>query len=148
MAFEYRKFSDGEVTFKTPQWQRNLEAIDFMNEPINFSQSMEDKRTYKSNDIGFRHPENGSFIRIKEDGTIEAFTGYGTGMRIKTDQTIQLFGDKIQHIGREVGFTTSPNYQVNNQAYETYPKTKGLSQESIIQMKSAGVNTYDIEEWK
>lgn len=145
MSFAKKVFQDGEWSYDTPQWRINLEKLEEDMKPINFR---EDNKHFGSNEVGLRHPENGSYIRITDDGSIEAFTAYGTGLRINADNSIQVFSDKIQNISKEFDLNTTPNYRLDHSVYKTYPKDKGFSLDSIEKLKNTGIETYNSEEWK
>lgn len=145
MAFINKVFQDGEHSYDTPQWKLNLEKIEQEIKPTDF---VEKNRSFSKDEVGIKHPTNNSYIRITDNGTIEAFTAYGTGIRINTDNTMQFFANKIQQIGKELDFHTSPNNAIDHSEYKTYPKDKGLSTETTQRLESLGLNTYSSQEWK
>lgn len=145
MAFVTRVYQDGEWAYNTPEWRTRLEMLEDDAKPINFRA---DNKQFSTNEVGIKHPENGSYIRICDSGAIEAFTGYGTGLRISHDNSIQIFADKIQQISKEFDVQTSPNYQLNNNEYKTYPKDKGMSLDTIERLENTGVEVYGSKEWK
>lgn len=154
MAFEYKYFPDGDAIFELPKWKRVIEQIQQDIEPVSYIQNEEKNREFQENEVGIKHPKNGSFIRIKDDGTIEAFTAYGTGIRIKTDHTSQLFSDRVQLIGRELDIRSSPNGTnlngevIGQGTYQSFPYKKGLTQSFLLEAKANGVSTYGLEDRK
>lgn len=134
MAFEYKQFSDGEVSFRLPKWKQIIDDIHDELDTFRFEDETHKRQTIQEDEVGLKHPKNKSFIRIKDDGTIEAFTGYGTGLRIQPNETLQLFADRLQLIGREAQLETSPNAShINGKALAgDYPiiKQKGLTEKS------------------
>lgn len=148
MSFENKHFGDGEVTFSVPAWRRTLEELDAGIGPTDFQKNAE-KRHIQADEVGLRHPKNGSFLRIADDGTIEAFTAYGTGLRIKRDHTIQIFADRLQAVGRTVDVHAGPNGGLkHDKPFASYPETRGLSFEALEAIRAAGRDTYGTEEWK
>lgn len=147
MAFEQRTFKDGEVTYKTPQWKKDLNTIENMVGPTNFNE-LDNQRNAQEDEVGFKHPTNGSYFMIRDNGDIEMFTAYGTGIKISSDNILQLFGDKVLQVAREPQFVSSPNYAIQNEVYESYPKTKGLSLDFIQRVNASGFDTYGMEEYK
>ena len=148
MSFELKRFSDGEESFAIPEWYRQIEKIE-----ESFSRDLSEKLVeteYRPDEVGLKHPTNGSYIRIKEDGTIEAFTQYGTGIRIGSNNTLQLFGDKIYQISRDNSIESNPNSMSRNSEsyFESYPKRRGLSGLIVNELTAQGRNTYRMEEWK
>lgn len=56
---------------------------------------IKDTKYYSAKEVGMTHPENGSTIKIGDDGTISLFTGIGEGIRINpTTNTISIFSGK------------------------------------------------------
>lgn len=57
--------------------------------------NIQDVPYYKAAEIGLTHPENGSTIKIADDGTISIFTGIGEGIRISPkSHTVSIFSGK------------------------------------------------------
>ena len=104
--------------------------------------------------MALKHPENGSYLRINDDGSIEAFTAYGTGFRINANNTSQFFSDRIQFIGRETAIRTTPNGTnlngeiLGTEAYQSFPSKKGLSRSFLQEANKNGIETYGLEESK
>ena len=154
MAFEKAYFSDGDAIYQTPEWRKKLETIDNEVGAVSFSSYEEDKRSIQENEVALKHPENGSYLRINDDGSIEAFTAYGTGFRINANNTSQFFSDRIQLIGRETAIRTTPNGTNLNgeilgaEAYQSFPSKKGLSRSFLQEANKNGIETYGLEENK
>ncbi len=147
MGFEYKYFDDGDATYTVPAWKRIAEKITATNEATDYAAYLSEKTTIKEDEIALRHPTNGSFIRITDEGTIEAFTAYGTGLRIRANHTLQLFGDQIQSIGREVNLLASPNGTPLETAYPL-TEEKGLTRSFLSLCADEGLTTYGMEETK
>lgn len=109
LAFEEKLYPDGESTFAPPKWRKTIEQIHQNIDGYSFEEETTRRRTISEDEIVMKHEKNGSYIRIKDDGAIEAFTGYGTGFRIGNNESFQLFSDRIQLIGRETQVSSSPN---------------------------------------
>lgn len=154
MSFEQRRFKDGEPIYDVPNWKSNLEKIEQELNPIDFQKRQEEDKWISESEVGIKHPKNGSFLRIKDDGTIEAFTKYGTGIRIKKDSTIQLYSDRIQTIGREISIQTKENgltfngKKVGEESYASYPRKRGISKETLNRFKDNGIETNGLEDLK
>lgn len=145
MAFVTQVYEDGEWAYDTPQWRSNIEQLIEDAKPISFRS---DNKQFNTQEVGLKHPENGSYIRICDSGAIEAFTSYGTGIRINHDNTIQIFADKIQQISKEFDVHTTANNKINNNEYKTYPKDKGMSLDTIRRLEETGLEVYGSKEWK
>lgn len=154
MAFEYKLYPDGDVVFELPLWRKTIESIQSNLVSVSYTENELDNRTFQEDEVGLKHPVNGSMIRIKDDGTIEAFTAYGTGIRIKKDNTTQLFSDRVQIIGRELDIRSSPNgSNLNGEVlgegtYQSFPYKKGLTESFLTNAKADGIETYGLEEEK
>lgn len=152
MAFERKYFADGESTFRVPKWRKDIEKINAGIDTFSYQEETERRNTIKENEVGIKHPTNGSYITIRDDGTIEAFTGYGTGMRISKDESIQFFANKFSFIGNDMEFISRPNaIHANgkpvNSEYPVFQK-KGLSKSFLEEAKSLDIKTYGLEEIK
>lgn len=145
MSFVNKIYRDGEWTFNTPEWYKNIELIEIDNKPTDFR---ENNKQFGPNEVGLKHPTNGSYIRITDDGSIELFSQYGTGIRIGSNNSIQFFGNNIQPISKEFEVETSANNKIQHTVYETYPKNKGLSLDTVQRLNQLGINTYESEGWK
>ena len=53
MAFEHLVFADGEMTYQTPEWRKNLEAIDHLAGVMDYDTLNTKKKEYQADDIGF-----------------------------------------------------------------------------------------------
>lgn len=114
MAFDKDIFTDGESSYEVPYWRKVIEEIDMNVDTFNYRDEMIKRRRIQEDEIGIKHPKNNSFIKIKDDGTIEAFAGNGSGIRIKPDETMQFFGN-IQMIGNGFQGITNKNKAVFNE---------------------------------
>ena len=141
MAFEDKKYLDGEASFKTPLWRRRIESAHAGIGELSYSEMLKEQRTFQQNEVGLKHPTNGSSLRITDSGAIELFTGYGTGIRISNNETMQLFADNIQLIGRETKISSQPNEtNVNGkQLAGDYPSLskKGLTDSFLDLLKES-----------
>ena len=131
MAFDKNIYKDGESTYEVPYWRKVVEEITSNVDTFSYKEEFEERRKIQENEVGIKHPKNDSFIKIKDDGTIEAFAGNGSGIRINADETVQVFGN-IQMIGNEVQGVTRINESSfnGNQLSGEYPslKEKGISE--------------------
>ena len=154
MAFEKKIYPDGDSIFSLPKWKQIAEEIEAGLKPVSYEKNEEQNRTFQEDEVGLKHPVNGSFIRSKDDGTIEAFTAYGTGMRINTNNTSQLFSDRVQIIGRELDIRSSANgTNLNGEilgegTYASFPYKKGLRKSFLSSASENGIETYGLEERK
>lgn len=154
MAFESKYYSDGDIVFRTPDWRKKLEAVAADIGEVSYLNYEQKKRNFQENEVGLKHPENGSYLRINDDGSIEAFTAYGTGFRINTNNTSQFFSDRVQIIGRELDVRSNANGTnlngevLGEEAYQSYPYKKGLGGRFLAEATTAGINTYGLEETK
>lgn len=108
MAFDKDLFRDGESTYDTPYWRQVVEYIDANVDTFSYEEQFKKRRKIQEDEIGIKHPKNNSYIKIKDDGTIEIFAGDSGGIRINNDSKMQLFGD-VQVIGNGFQGITPPN---------------------------------------
>ena len=131
MSFEHKYFTDGESAFHLPVWKQIVDTVHDDLDAFSYADEQARRQRYAQDEMGLKHPKNGSFIRIKDDGTIEAFNNKHTGLRIVGDR-IQLFGDHVQLIGHETQVVSSPNAShVNGTPMDgNYPvfRQKGLTE--------------------
>ena len=150
MAFEYKQYTDGENTYRLPKWRKDLEKLETNIDSFSYEGRIEEDMQIKEHEVGIKHPKNGSFIRIKDDGTIESFTGYGTGIRISSNESLQFFGNQIQVIGKEAQVVNRPNQTTvnGNPLFGEYPslKEKGLSSDFIRKARKLNRNTFGLED--
>lgn len=154
MGFENKIFADGDITFELPYWRKALEDIEKNNDSIDFIKKKNQSSKIKENEIAIRHPNNNSYNRINDSGSIEMFTEFGTGLRMNTDGTVQLFGDKLQLLGKEIEFISTANgvsvngYVLGENVLQKFPKKKGLTKSYIEMVSELGINTNRLEEKK
>lgn len=131
MAFDKEIFVDGESTYEVPYWRKVVEEVSTNADNFNYSEEFSKRRKIQENEVGLKHPKNNSFVKIKDDGTIEAFAGNGSGVKINPDETMQFFGN-IQVIGNSFqGISQKNEATFNAKSFgDNYPsiKEKGLSQ--------------------
>lgn len=131
MAFDKELFADGESTYEVPYWRKVVEEVSANVDTFSYEEEFKRRRRIQEDEVGIKHPKNNSFIKISDDGTIEAFAGNGSGIRIKPDETMQFFGS-VQVIGNKFqGITRKNNSSFNeNQLSGEYPslEEKGLSE--------------------
>lgn len=132
MAFDKELFRDGESTYEVPEWRKTIERVSSEADKFDYEKEFKRRRMIQENEIGLKHPKNNSYIKIKDDGTIEAFAGNGSGIRINNDETMQFFGN-IQAIGNKFqGITKKNEASFNEEAASgQYPslEEKGLSED-------------------
>lgn len=145
MSFANKVFIDGEWIYNTPKWKENLEYLENDLKELDFTET---NKRFLSDEVGLIHPTNGSYIRLKDDGTIEAFNSYGTGIRINNNNSIQLFADKVQSISKNFDVQTTANNKINHSVYENYPNEKGISLDTLTRLEQTGLNIYNGKEWK
>lgn len=114
MAFDKNVFNDGESAYEVPYWRKVIENVSANVNTFNYQDEFIKRQTIQENEVGIKHPKNNSFIKIKDDGTIEAFVSNGSGLRIRPDETLQLFGD-VQVIGNSFQGITKKNESSFNQ---------------------------------
>lgn len=136
MAFDKDLFRDGESTYDTPYWRQTVEYIDANVDTFSYEEEFKKRRKIQEDEVGIKHPKNDSFIKIKDDGTIEAFAGGASGIRIHPDNRMQIFGD-IQLIGNRVHGITPKNQTVFNDIssdiFVEYVKDTFLDIERLIE---------------
>lgn len=132
MAFDKEVFTDGESTYEVPYWRKIVEKVSTNVGTFSYDEEFLRRRKIQEDEVGIKHPKNNSFIKIKDDGTIEAFAGNGSGIRINPDESMQLFGD-IQVIGNKFQGISQKNESIfnGNKLSGDYPslEEKGLSEE-------------------
>lgn len=117
MAFDRKVFTDGESSYEVPYWRKVIEEIDTSVDSFSYSEEFSKRRKIQEKEVGLKHPNNNSFIKIKDNGTIEMFSGDGGGIRLHPDNKVQLFGD-IQLIGNNFqGLTPQNQASFNNDEF-------------------------------
>lgn len=114
MAFDNKVFTDGESSYEVPYWRKAIEYIDVNIDTFTYEEEFQKRRKIQEKEVGLKHPNNNSFIKIKDDGTIELFAGDGGGIRLHSDNRLQLFGN-IQIIGNTFQGLTPLNQAVFNE---------------------------------
>lgn len=154
MGFEDRIYKDGDIEFDIPEWKLNIEEIEKLIKPINFSEEQEVDKKLNKREVGLKHLNNNSFIRIQDDGTIELFTSYNSGLRMFENGNVQFFGDKIQIIAKELDIRTTANGTTINEniigkdVLDTFPRKKGKEKTFLELIKEYDLNTNNLEDQK
>lgn len=74
---------------KSYAYYTNIDPIQELREEL------KDTKYYSSFEVGMTHPQNGSTIKIADDGTISMFTGIGEGIRINPNShTVTIISGK------------------------------------------------------
>lgn len=154
MGFENRIYDDGDIEFDIPEWKKNIEEIEKISKPINFLEEESQDRLLNKKEVGLKNLQSDSFIRIQDNGTIEAFTSYNSGIRMFRDGGVQIFGDKIQMIAKELDIITTANGTTINQniigkdVLNKFPRKKGKEKTFLELIKEYNLNTNELEDTK
>lgn len=152
MGFEKRIYSDGDIEFNIPEWRKNIEEINKLAEPIDFLEENKKLKKIKQREVALKHLSNNSFIRIQDDGTIELFSEFNSGIRLDSNSNVQIFGDKIQVIAKEFDIRTTANGTTINDniigknVVDKFPRKKGKEITFLEMAKEYGLNTNQLEE--
>lgn len=152
MGFEKRIYSDGDIEFNIPEWRKNIEEINKLAEPIDFLEENKKLKKIKQREVALKHLSNNSFIRIQDDGTIELFSEFNSGIRLDSNSNVQIFGDKIQVIAKEFDIRTTANGTTINDniigknVVDKFPRKKGKEITFLEMAKEYGLNTNLLEE--
>ena len=132
MAFDKDVYADGESTYEVPYWRKVIEEVSTNVDTFDYQEEFDKRRRIRENEVGLKHPNNNSYVKIKDDGTIEMFSDSGTGIRVRQTGDIQFFGD-FQFIGSKFqGITRTNEASFNGEKVSgEYPsiEVKGLSDE-------------------
>jgi len=83
------------------------ERIKETREPFDPDERMEEEKRPSEDDIQLTHPENKSIVRIKDDGTIEAFAGKELGFKVDPQyNAITFFADKFNVVSSDTHIQT------------------------------------------
>ena len=86
------------------------ERIKQNRQSYNVEDKIKEESVPSKDDIVFKHPDNGSNIRIKDDGTIAMFAGDKLGISIKPDtESIVVYGNKVGFQTPTLHFHTDDN---------------------------------------
>lgn len=144
MGFEKRTFEDGDITFDIPQWRKNIESIRKSTEKNYLKETQKSSRITEE-EVGIKHPKNHSYLRIKDDGSIDAFAENGAGFRFTSDKRLIFFADRIQFIAKQVENITSANglvsngYVLNESGIQEFPRKKGKTNSLKELIKKTGL---------
>ncbi len=76
-------------------------------EPFNPEKEIEEETYPSPTDYVWRHPENGTNIRVKDNGTAQIFVDDDVGIKLDPNtDSITLFADKLKFRGSTVDFHT------------------------------------------
>ena len=143
MGFEKRTFSDGDIEYDIPKWRKIIEELSLAEEHHDFIGEIKRDSKNKSKDVMLKNRLSNSYINVKENGDIDMFSEFGTGIRM-TGKTIQIHGDIIQLIGNEVQTISSANgntsngYVLNNNGVQDFPRRKGKTKTAKEMIREAG----------
>lgn len=60
--------------------------------------------SFNEREVGITHPDNNSFVKINDNGDIEAFAGEGLGIIIRAkNRSITLMADTVRFMVRDMG---------------------------------------------
>lgn len=152
MGFERRIYEDGDIEFNVPEWKRNIEEVLQLSEPIDFLQEKKNLKNIKQREVALKHLKNNSFLRIQDDGTIEIFSEFNSGIRFDTNSNVQIFGDKVQVLAKEFDIRTTANgttindYILGDDVVSKFPRKKGKEITFLEMAKEYNINTNNLEE--
>lgn len=107
---------------KVPSWK--IRAMELKNRDIDFDQIREARRTYSTNEVGFKHPEQNSYLKFSDNGDIKMMSGENSGISINNKyKTTNIYGQstninsKIFNINTMDGGLLINKYILNPQLY-------------------------------
>lgn len=151
MGFEKKIHRDGDVTFDVPAWRKRWEDLMEKEDALSLAGEREESQYVGSQEVGLKHTKSGASIRLKDNGTIELFTG-DSGIRV-TPNGIQMFGKKLQLIGGEIDALTTPhglqeNGSVVTDGYASFPRKKGKDKTLLDLCEASGIDVMRREDLK
>lgn len=100
-------------------------------------QTLMDQNKFGTREVGFTHPDNASFGRIRDDGSITLSTGPGCAIHLSADGILTF-------IGREIRFLTAPGNTIrwNNKRFNSH--ASNFAQPPLLPMEEQEVHgNYD-----
>lgn len=141
------------------EWKRSLMDLKYKHGKINHSDRDELDYLIKEKEVGLKHDEAGSIIKLSDDGCIDIFAGDEVGIRLDPNtRTINFFADHLNIFSGEVrmrtapygvswnGKTLDPNEIALKGIERPVPETKfRYSEEIIDMMKDLGLPVKKVE---
>ena len=99
-ALEQEEVELGEIipiatAWLNPNKEKSYAYYTNINPIQELREELKDTKYYSSFEVGMTHPQNGSTIKIADDGTISMFTGIGEGIRINPNShTVTIISGK------------------------------------------------------
>jgi hypothetical protein len=109
-AFTGIQFIDGDKDWDAPEWRLNLDKELTDGQPVDHEKEREAHQYVAENEIGLKHPNNGTTIKLRDDGGIEMFVNEDTGIRLDPkENAIILYGDVIHTVSKDLLLHTRPD---------------------------------------
>jgi hypothetical protein len=109
-AFVGTKFVDGDKDWDAPEWRLLLDKELVDGQSVDHSKEQESHRYISENEIGLKHPKNGTIIKLKDDGAIEMFVNEDTGIRLDPkENAVLIYGDVIHMVSKDLDIHTRPH---------------------------------------
>ena len=91
-------------------WRRRLQEMDgiIARRPpvVGYAKRMK----YQDEEIGVRHPDNKSYMKINTKGDIDLFVDETLGIKLdKSSQGMRIFANNTSIIAQDINFYTTPN---------------------------------------
>jgi len=109
-AFIGRTYNDGDKDWDAPKWRTLMDKELIDGVPVNFEKERTSNYFISEQEIGFKHPQTGATIKLRDDGAIELFVNEDTGMRFDPkENAIIFYGDSIHMVSKDTHIHTRPH---------------------------------------
>lgn len=145
--FIKKTYANGDVDYSPPYWRTVIDDLNLNYRKIDaVAENLKDF-VIKEDEVAIKHPRTGSVIKTTDEGYIDIFAADQLGIRIDPiTKSINLFGDTVNLIGKNVNMKTKPTgltwngYSFNSQFYyeddqERNHKLSGTKEEWVYSDK-------------
>lgn len=109
-AFVGTRFADGDKDWDAPKWRLLMDKEMVDGGTIDHEKEQEAHQYFAENEIGLKHPKNGTMIKLKDDGAIEMFVNEDTGIRLDPkENAVLIYGDMIHMVSKDLDIHTKPS---------------------------------------
>ncbi|MCW4012303.1 MAG: hypothetical protein NWF07_04840 [Candidatus Bathyarchaeota archaeon] len=92
-----------------PGWIGSLIELDNGIGPYNYSEANRKKSAYSTNEIGLIHPENGSYMKVADDGDIDIFASEILGIKMDAQtESLRVSAAHASIIAKDLSIMTNP----------------------------------------
>lgn len=101
-----------------PAWKSKIDEYLLYNQKVDTASNSVRDYYYEENEVGLKHLENQSMVKITDEGRVDLFAGESLGISIDPEtESVNIFGKFVNIFSENLNVKTKPNGFIWNKYY-------------------------------